>query len=698
MYWRASLGLAYPTQEHIISRLISAMKEDRLSPDHSCIVSIPKRTGLLRHMSILSLGDHLVYQAIMNVIAEKVEKKLGKHYHTSLFGNRFAGKESAYFYRKWQVAYQEYGTRCRAIHGQGYDWVATFDFASYYDSIDHAMLDRILRDVFKVQPKLLGVLKAHLARWTSANDGETQMTRMYLGHGIPQGPIPSAMLAEAPLWYLDEKMLKMRETIYVRYADDVKIFGKTEESVRFAAAVFDRLSRNIGLFPQAKKVDISKVEDVNELIKSVSWQIEDELDEEAEAAVLTLDESLSSSATVRFILDALAKLRHLDADDQVNITAFTFALGGIPPSDRIAHEVAKTLRFRPDLSDPLFRYLNRCSKLGLRTISELLGLASSSRQYAFVVTRCLVLLGSRLAEVKGSNRQKLKSIVKLAMGRRGTLTDCMLDSVARRLAVVLKVANTSEIESWLTAPETAWVSKVDFILNVDQDAYGGHALRGVLGELCSDPVPEVCRVAAHRLALIGVNASGKESEDARLLLEAHGLGQTKPPKGYTRIEHALNSLLDSFDIKHRVMGVDFSAMCGNEASVVERYLVLLRSYQTSDKTQFVCELDAALDVLLSKVVLIARYTFTNKKGKQSACSTRNQLIRQSADFREDYPLLQAFASTVNSLRHRCDTAHPYFTAGGGRVLNRRIWYDEIVQVLRRMPDAINELARDWPKR
>jgi hypothetical protein len=88
-----------------------------------------------------------------------------------------------------------------------------------------------------------------------------------LGHGIPQGPEPSAFLAECFLFRFDR--MPFRGVVYLRYVDDIKLMAKDESAVRRALLRLDIESKHVGLVPQAQKIECRKVADLDELRKNI---------------------------------------------------------------------------------------------------------------------------------------------------------------------------------------------------------------------------------------------------------------------------------------------------------------------------------------------------------------------------------------------------------------------------------------------
>ena len=105
-------------------------------------------------------------------------------------------------------------------------------------------------------------IREWLRTW-SAEDPKT-MT----GHGIPQGPLASDFLAEAFFLPIDLSLQKERFR-YLRYVDDIRIFGRTEGEVRNAALILEQKCRDRGLIPQTAKFEIRRVRSPSDAMGSL---------------------------------------------------------------------------------------------------------------------------------------------------------------------------------------------------------------------------------------------------------------------------------------------------------------------------------------------------------------------------------------------------------------------------------------------
>jgi hypothetical protein len=82
-------------------------------PSHAMKLYLPKQSGILRPYSRLCVEDQIVYQAMVNIVAEKLRPRVIRRYYKSVFGHLYAGKRSLFFYRKWQTGYRKFSDALR---------------------------------------------------------------------------------------------------------------------------------------------------------------------------------------------------------------------------------------------------------------------------------------------------------------------------------------------------------------------------------------------------------------------------------------------------------------------------------------------------------------------------------------------------------------------------------------------------------
>ena len=231
-------------------------------PTHATRLYVPKPSGLQRPLSLLGIEDQILLQAIANLFAKKLYNKRRSVSLKSVFSNVLSKpKDSIFFMDRWQITYQAFQKSCEKAFNDGYVWAADFDLSAYYDTISHDLLLSIESPRMS-NLEVSNTIKEWLQTW-SAEDPKT-MT----GHGIPQGPIASNFLAEAFFLPVDLSQLNERFR-YLRYVDDIRLFGRTESEVINAAIVLEQKCRDRGLIPQSSKFEVRRIRSSKEAMGSL---------------------------------------------------------------------------------------------------------------------------------------------------------------------------------------------------------------------------------------------------------------------------------------------------------------------------------------------------------------------------------------------------------------------------------------------
>ncbi|MEZ5491910.1 MAG: reverse transcriptase domain-containing protein [Gammaproteobacteria bacterium] len=247
--------------EHI-KELRKTLAAKAWQPSHATRIYLPKPSGLQRPLSLLDIEDQIVLQAIANQFATKLYKKRQRVELETVFSNKLASpRDSIFFMERWQTTYSAFQDKCTEAFNNGLRWSAHFDLSAYYDTISHDLLLSIVSPSGD-EPETINIVKDWLRIWSA--DNISTMT----GHGIPQGPIASDFLAEAYFLPIDLQLQKASFQ-YIRYVDDIRLFGRTENEVREAAIRLEQECRHRGLIPQSAKFDIRKLNTADEALGSL---------------------------------------------------------------------------------------------------------------------------------------------------------------------------------------------------------------------------------------------------------------------------------------------------------------------------------------------------------------------------------------------------------------------------------------------
>lgn len=182
-------------------------------------VQIPKAQGGYRQLGIPTVRDRLVQQAIHQTLSERYER---------IFS------ENSYGFRPQRSAHQALAQAGRYV-AKGYEYVIDLDLEKFFDEVNHHRLMWLLNKRIG-DARVLSLIHRFLKAGLLQEGLMSQRTK-----GTPQGGPLSPLLSNIILDELD-KELERRGHCYVRYADDVKVFVKSEAS---AERVKDRISKFI---------------------------------------------------------------------------------------------------------------------------------------------------------------------------------------------------------------------------------------------------------------------------------------------------------------------------------------------------------------------------------------------------------------------------------------------------------------------
>jgi RNA-directed DNA polymerase len=170
-------------------------------------VKIPKAKGGSRQLGIPTVKDRLVQQAVHQVMSNRYEQ---------IFS------ETSYGFRPRRSAHQALLQSGRYIE-EGYCWLVDIDLEKFFDKVDHNrtmwMLSRRIGD-----KRLLKLIHQFLK--AGMLEGGIISQRIA---GTPQGGPLSPLLSNIILDELD-KELERRGHRFVRYADDLRVFLRSEAS------------------------------------------------------------------------------------------------------------------------------------------------------------------------------------------------------------------------------------------------------------------------------------------------------------------------------------------------------------------------------------------------------------------------------------------------------------------------------------
>jgi RNA-directed DNA polymerase len=169
-----------------------------------------------------------------------LEPKVEKCFHPDSYG-----------YRKGKSATEAVGVaRQRCFR---YQWVVDLDIKGFFDSLDHGLMMRAVRQHTKCKWLLL-----YIERWLKAPNQLGDGSLVSRDKGTPQGSVISPLLSNLFLHYAyDEWMRRNNPNIpFERYADDIIVHCRSEKQARWIKSEVEKrlLQCRLELHPEKTKI------------------------------------------------------------------------------------------------------------------------------------------------------------------------------------------------------------------------------------------------------------------------------------------------------------------------------------------------------------------------------------------------------------------------------------------------------------
>lgn len=198
-------------------------------------VDIPKPNGGTRTLGIPCVVDRMIQQAVLQVIMPIIDPKFSE----CSFG--FRPGRSAHMAIECAKTYYE----------QGYKTVVDIDLKSYFDTVNHDILMRLVEKAGITDKVILHIIRRSLI--SGVMEGGVVSQRV---EGTPQGGPLSPLLSNIYLDVLD-KELEARGLAFVRYADDVNIYVKSRRAgIRVMGSVTAFLETKLKLTVNPEKSEV----------------------------------------------------------------------------------------------------------------------------------------------------------------------------------------------------------------------------------------------------------------------------------------------------------------------------------------------------------------------------------------------------------------------------------------------------------
>lgn len=633
-------------------------------PNHCERIYLPKPSGLQRPLSLLGIEDQIVLQCIANVFARKLRAKRSRVELQSVFSNILTEPgDSIFFTERWQVTYGKFQEKCREHFAAGYRWAAHFDLSAYYDTISHDLLIRIASPR-NAHPETWNEVRRWLQIWSAAD--VSAMT----GHGIPQGPIASDFMAEAFFLPIDLELRK-RGCTYLRYVDDIRLFGKTENEVRKTAIMLEQMCRHRGLIPQSKKFEIRELSSVDDAMGSLPSIPPGDGRERGEAVMTVAD--------ARRIFKSSVGGKPLKITDK---SRFRYVMYRAPEDSKLLAAALKMLPRHPEHIDAFVAYFSNFARH--RSIARAaLAYLQTELPYSYVrgeLWHVIARLGadSDLSAAIPTAREDARArseCAALSWGVMHFLIRCQeagLSRLGRRLA------SEKPLSRALLAP----------ILPEREFAAGGHArdlLRGTLEEQLA-----AAREMQQRSVTLG--ALGLRQRDlsavCRDSLRALGVIRRRHGRMTDWIAEGLTDQYGCADVHV------WRQLLSGEYEHATQILVEARARNAGAYSEWL-----ALQDSFNNIAVRQFFLFLGARGLpgHSRIITRagnhvkyGNLIQRNGPFDLQYSVEAALLRRIHARRNRLPGSHPYDERGGAR--NRWLAKPERDDLAHAVRDALNGVA------
>lgn len=658
-YFRDAYTAYAASSDNNLRRLRKHLIRRAYEPGHASKVYLPKPSGILRPYTLLTVNDQIVYQACINVVAERLRARVRGRYLKATFGHLYAGKSSQFFYLKWQTGYRAYSDAVVEHVKRGFSYVANFDLTAFYDSIDHNVLKYFLKEL-RLDDDLIDFLLGCLRTWTSST--WTNLSNViYHGHGIPQGPLASGLLAEVVLKHIDDRGSRAGGTRYLRYVDDIKLLAKSENILRQRLVALDLASKEIGLFPQSSKVNIRKVSDPLEEIKTVSRPPEP---------------AVAPAPNQPKIRVRLLELTRRGVVKSENSTRFKYLLARAEPNHSLNERLMKVLKSQPVFSSQIASYFSRYEKLPKKAAEVVLEHLNGDEIYHAVHG---ALLFAALDNMQDPHKSRCIDFCyrRLRLPKKG-LPPPQPTYRAALIAWVLSNDRLTYAElERLFADEIDWWVKKDALKYLRKDQYGAASYEALLNEVIRRSGAEPARVGALKIVddNVGVHNPYRDAnESARLLLFAAGKVR------HIGVPDSMVGTVLSYVLDKKLPAFDWKKLLGTRHETAESIAFTVKRNFESDINGCIVTLDSLVDLLWEAIFSIE---LPGKGyGKYGAMLKHPTLIAK-------YPKAAKGLYDLHQLRLQSVTAHPRNSKTG--LATRRLKHHDYYNIKPLVRDAVEEI-------
>jgi hypothetical protein len=642
------------SEELLLNDLADRLRRNTYEPEPSCKIFHPKPSGILRPLSLLTVEDQIAYQAAVNIVAEKLSRKTRRKQHRNVFGHLYAGKNSTWFYKKWSDGYKAFNDASREAFVSGFVYSASFDLTACYDSLDHGVLRHFLNDI-GIDNDFSRTLTFWLEKWTATERG------IFHGHGIPQGPLSSGLLSEVVLRVFDQLDLKGIDFRYLRYVDDIRLFAKNERVLRRLLVSLDLISKDIGLFPQSSKIEIHKVHNIEDELKTVSNPPE-------------------TSITRKFVDQEklITRIKELSPRYKISdTTRFKFLLAHAHPSSKLTARLWHILEHQPELYRNFANYLRRYQKLPDGTASKVLKYIEANTLYDAVRAEFIGAVDGRMSVALDC---RWGDFLLRSVWRSHKLSPDLKSACAKFLIRCGRLAPANIENACLGS--LSWWARAQIIDSLEPSTLGARMIENIVAGGVKSESREVALSAAWKgfqASFVPAGTRSTWNRAGELLYLAVGSIQKT-----SSVQCGVTNVLNKYLCKR--YRPKWKRFFGSRYAQAERQAIEAIAASSVNISSFINLLDVFNDLLID-----ALYRTDPTIGSYTLGGIGSVLNAPTGRFASKYPATFLFCGFVHSLRYESLASHPLIKRTGKPT--KQISHKHLPKLSKLFTNAIDELLR-----
>ena len=443
------------------------------------------------------------------------------------------------------------------------------------------------------------------------------------------------MLSEAVLLHLDEAGEKGRQTIYLRYVDDVKILAKSEDELRRKLVKLDITAKEVGLFPQTSKINIRVIADPDDEIKSVSRP-----PEPAIKPIVDQD---------KLVARILAMIRGGKVAPLL-VTRFKYLVAHADPTSRLNKKLLLVLGNQPELSNSISNYLSRYKKVPDSVAKSILEILNEPELYHAV--------NANLLDACAENMHPAWTVPfgqyaanRLVRPKRNALPlQPTFKAALIRWGLIARTLTFAETQA-LIRTEADWWVKMRGMRALTPDTFGPPSYAHLVNFLLRDQIGEAANIAASRILsdkIALVRPYGNVAEGAKRTLKTAGIIRIKGQPS-SRINEIMAYIFKRNQTAYR--WDTFFAAGHRQAEIM---MIFLKRNRETNIDAFLVQLDSYCDLLTAEI-------WSRLKPGKGYPNFGHAI--KDATLVAALPKLMASLLTLHDLRLQSTTAHPRQKAG-----------------------------------